>query len=159
MRRAIWIGFIWRLQDHYAAELLARAQSLKEDAEIPVAQTIANEQKAGGGKRLLHDLGEQIRFGGHVREERQIIVFGQNERLGNVERSMQMEHQRIGRRWFVARFFFENRFHVLQNVLPAADLAAGVFQCPFESAHHEVVVIVRDDNWQRKTSENTVRFT
>jgi hypothetical protein len=70
MRRAIWIGFIGRLQDDYAAELLPRAQSLKEDAKIPVAQTIANEQKTGGGKRLLHDFGEKIWFGGHVREER-----------------------------------------------------------------------------------------
>ncbi|KAG0506048.1 MAG: hypothetical protein Udaeo_05890 [Candidatus Udaeobacter sp.] len=60
---------------------------------------------------------------------------------------MQMEHERIGGRWFVARFFFENRFHVLQNVLPAANLAARVFQFPFESANHEVVVIRRDDNW------------
>jgi len=95
----------------------------------------------------LHDLGEKIWFGGHVREKRQIIVFGQNERLGNVERAMQMEHERIGGRWFVARFFFENRFHVLQNVLPTANLAARVFQFPFESANHEVIVIRRDDNW------------
>jgi hypothetical protein len=71
MRHAVWIGFIWRLQDHYAAELLPRAQSLKEDAKIPVAQAIANEQKTRGGKRLLHDLGEKIWFGGYVREERQ----------------------------------------------------------------------------------------
>ena len=70
-----------------------------------------------------------------------------------------MEHERIGGRRFVARLFFENRFHVLQNVLPAADLAARILQFPFESANHEVVVIRRDHNWQRKTRENTVRFT
>src|SRR3954452_8635448 len=72
---------------------------------------------------------------------------------------MQMEHERIGGRWSVTRLFFENRFPVLQDVLPAANLAARVFQFPFKSAHHEIIVIRRDNNWQRKTSENAVRFT
>src|SRR5262245_8865470 len=143
---AVWIAFIWRFQNHYAAELLSRAQSLKKNAKIPIAQTIANEQKTRRGKRLLHHLGKKIRFGGHVREKRQVIVLGQDERLRNVERAMQMKHERIGWRWFVPGFFFENRFHMLQNVLPTANLAACVFQFPFESANHEVVVIRRDDN-------------
>src|SRR4029077_12583986 len=117
-----------------------------EDAKIPVAQTIANEKETRGSERLLYDLGEKIWFGGYIGEERQVIIFRQDERLRNVQRAMQMEHERIGRRWFIAGILFENRFHVLQNVLPAADLAACVFQFPLESANHEVVVIRRDDN-------------
>src|SRR5258705_4313671 len=147
MRCAVWIGFIWRFQHHYAAELLPRTQSLKEDAKIPIAQTIANEQETRRGERLLYDLGEKIWFGGYVREERQVIILRQDKRLRDIERAMPMDHERIGRRCFVARVFFENRFHVLQNVLPAADLAACVFQFPFESANHEVVVIRGDNNW------------
>src|SRR5205809_629488 len=99
-----------------------------------------------GGGRLVVELGEEVWFGSYVREERQVIVFGQDERLRDIERAMQMKHQRIGRRWFVTGVLFENGFHVLQNVLPAADLAPCVFQFPFESANHEVIVIGRDDN-------------
>src|SRR4029079_8500693 len=159
MRCAVWIGFIWRFQDHYAAELLPRTQSLKEDTKIPVAQAIANEQKTRSGERLLYDLGKKIRFGGYMREKGQVIVFGQDERFRDIKRAMQMEYQGIGRRWLLGRFVFENGLHVLQNVLPSADLATCVFQFPFESADHEIVIIGRDDNRQWKTIENAMRFT
>src|SRR5215510_6337899 len=131
MRCAVWIAFIWRFQHHYAAELLPRAQGLEKDAKIPITQTISNEQKTRGGKRLLDDLRQKVWFRGHVGEERQIIVFGQDERLRDIERAVQMEHKRIGWCWFVARFFFKNRFDVLQNILPATDFATRIFQFPF----------------------------
>src|SRR4051794_10753209 len=72
---------------------------------------------------------------------------------------MQMEHERIGGRWSVIMSFFANRFHTPGAVPPAGNLAARVFQFPFKSADHEIIVIRGDNNWQRKTSENAVRFT
>src|SRR3954468_4648090 len=72
---------------------------------------------------------------------------------------MQMEHERIGWRWLVGGLFFENRFDVLLNVLPAANLSPRVFQFPFQIADQEVIVIGRDDNWQPKNSKTAVLFT
>src|SRR5215208_843095 len=108
MRCAVWIGFIWRFEHHYDAELLPRTQSLKEDPKIPVAQTIANEQKTRSRKRLLYNVGEKIWFRCYVCEERQVIVFSQDKRLRNIEGAVQMEDERIGRCWFVVGVFFKN---------------------------------------------------
>jgi len=58
---------------------------------------------------------------------------------------MQMKHQRIGRRWFVAGVLFENGFYVLQMSCQRQISRRASFNFHLRARTHEVIVVGRDE--------------
>jgi hypothetical protein len=66
-------------------------EAAMDDPEIPVGQPVAQEQQRRPGERTLDVMGKQLRVARDGDEEVQVVVLGQDERLGEPQMTVEVD--------------------------------------------------------------------
>ena len=142
------------------ARLAGHDQPAVDDAEVPVAQPVADEDQRRAGQRALDLRRQQVFVARDGDEEVEVVVLGQHERLREAEVTMEVVHDRVRRaRRRAARVAEVARLRPHSRArVPPADLAPRLFAAAAERLVHEVVVVGRDVDRQRQVRQDRVRL-
>src|SRR5215213_3184174 len=78
------------------AVLQISGEKVKQDAKVPVLETITQQHERRSGNRLLNALRNQFRILRDIDQKLKIVVFGYDHRLLGLHVTIQVKDARIG---------------------------------------------------------------